>query len=142
MVEYIERLCPELQIHVLLDGRTFHERQVKVRKSGSGDNVSPRVSKSARMPDERGFIEPQVWSRIAQVDRLARHEVRPIECEKTSASIRQQRNDWTERIARLQIYDGRNSPPVDNAVEQSLLSLERQSVHTAQHKTLTRIEIR
>src|SRR5262245_19460289 len=119
MVEYIECFGPKLQIHVLLDGRTLHERQVEVRKSGSGDNVPPRVSQTARMPDERGFVEPQIRSLVVEPDGLARHDVRPIECEKASAAISQSWNDWTEWVAGLQIHDRRKSPPVDNPVKHS-----------------------
>src|SRR5262245_41575456 len=110
MIQNVERFRPELHIHVFLDRREFHGRKIDIRESRSGDDVSSRVSETARVPHECGFIEPLIQSWIIQLDGLAWHEIRSIECEKASASIRQKRNDRTERISGLQIHDRRNAP--------------------------------
>jgi hypothetical protein len=58
-VEEIEKLCPELQAHVLMQHRLFQKRHVEVLKPWSVQNVSAGVTEAAESGHCKGrSVEP------------------------------------------------------------------------------------
>src|SRR6266516_5956783 len=104
MVENIEYVRPELKVDPLGKWCGFGQGEVYVGKSRPRNDISPDIS-AAGKANECRFIEEQVGRWIVQPDGLSRYQIRTIECDQAAASVRQQRENRTERISRLQIHN-------------------------------------
>src|SRR5262245_3831268 len=144
MIENVERLGTELNVHTLFDRSVLTNRQVDVLETGSFNDVSPGITETSRVAYKGIFVEEQLRLRIGKLDLFAGNQVWTVEGEQTSAgsAVGKQWNDRTKRISRLEVQDRRNAPSVGESAKKRALSLDRQGVDTAQNKTLTRIEIR
>src|SRR6185436_7575082 len=68
MIEQIERLRAELQVHTLCQLRVLHQRHIHVLKSRTIQNIPSRIAKRSRRRErERRCVEPLKRRRIRKV---------------------------------------------------------------------------
>src|SRR5262245_35346608 len=92
------------------------------------------------MPHKRIFVEEGFRRRIVEPDRLTGNKIRTIESEQAATAVREQGNDWTERISGLQVHNRRQALSLHHSLERPI-GLERQKVDSAHNKPLPCIKV-
>src|SRR5262245_3243516 len=93
------------------------------------------------MAYERFGVEEDVRRRIIDFDALARNEIGTIEIEEAAASIRQQRDNWTERVSGLKVHDWGKAPVSDQSLQGGALGAERQQIGPTENESVARVEV-
>src|SRR5262245_39237440 len=105
MIENVERLGAELNVHALFDRSVLSNRQVDILETRSFNDVSPGIPETSRVAYKGIFVEEQFRLRIGKLDLFTRNEVGTVEGEQTSAgsAVGKEWNDRTKRIPRLEV---------------------------------------
>src|SRR6266581_1991954 len=106
MVEDVECVRPELQVDPFGNWCGFGQGEVHVGKSRTRNDISSGISETAGVTEEGRFIEKKVGRGMIELDRLAGHQVRTIVRLQAAAAVREQGDDGTEGIPRLQVDNG------------------------------------